>query len=266
MAGIVIGLTLGQAIGRSVGVLSLLRETRSSGLGVGWRTPHWYAVLRKYWRYPAVFLPAGLMNIFSLQFPLLLVGFAYSAADAGNLAQAMRLTAVPAALLGGAVSSVVMAEIAHRVREGVADNRARYLRASKALLPIAIGWAAVLLLVAPWALPALLGEGWATSGLYAAAMAPSVGLSVLVSPLTMVVPVYEKSALQFGLDGLRLVLVCGSGLAAWVLGAGPVTTVLAMSLCMTAVYVVTWLVGLGVVSGGVGPPDPQSSGQQGQDK
>ena len=243
-----IGLTLGLALGRSIGVLSLVRETRLARRDVV-SAPQWRAVLGAYWRYPAVFLPAGLMNELSLQFPILLVGFAYSAPDAGNLSQAIRLTAVPAALLGGAVSSVVMAEMAHRVREGTINNRVRYLKASKALLPIAIGWAAVLLLAAPWVLPALLGEGWVSSGLYAAVMAPSVGLSVLVSPLTMVLPVYEKSLLQLGLDGLRLLLVCGSGVTAWSVGAGPVAAVMAMSLCLAAVYVVTWFAGLKVVSG-----------------
>ena len=122
------------------------------------------------------------------------------------------------------------------------------MKASKALFPVAIGWAAILLLIAPWALPALLGTGWATSGIYAAVMAPSVSLGVLVSPLTMVLPIYQKSVLQFGLDGLRLLVVCGSGLAAWAWGFGPVAAVLVMSLCMTGVYLATWLVGLRVVS------------------
>jgi O-antigen/teichoic acid export membrane protein len=188
------------------------------------------------------------MNQFSLQFPLLLIGFAYSADDAGNLSQAMRFSTVPAALLGVAVSSVLMAEIAERVRRGVTDNRLRYLRVSKALSPIAAGWTLVLLLIAPWALPALLGPGWASSGLYAAALAPSVGLGILVSPLTVVLPVYGRSRLQLVLDGLRLLLVCGLGFIGWQTGLGPLALVLAMSLGLAAVYAATWLAGLATVS------------------
>lgn len=244
-----VGLTMGQAIGRSVGVLSLVREAREVRAH-SQRAAGWIPTLKTYWRYPVVFLPAGLMNTFSLQFPLLLVGYQYGAADAGNLSQAMRLASVPAALLGGAVSSVVLAEISQRVREGVLDNRARYVRLTRALFPIASAWAAGLLVVAPWALPRLLGEGWASAGWYAAAMAPSVGLSVIVSPLTMVLPVYGRSALQFGLDALRLTLVCGSGLIAGMLGASPVQAVLAMSMSLALVYVVTWIAGLRVVTGG----------------
>ena len=243
------GLAWGQALGRSIGVFSLMRESRSPTPGPV-KGPGVAQVMRDYWRYPALFLPAGIMNILSLQFPLLLVGFAYSAEDAGNLSQAMRFTSVPAALIGAAVSSVVLAEIAQRVREGERDNRRRYLRASKALSPIAFVWALLLLLASPWVLPRLLGPGWAESGLFAAALAPSVGLSVLVSPLTMVLPLYGKAVTQFGLDAARLVLVCVSGAVAWWGGIGPLGAVLAMSLCLSLVYVVTWLLGLRIVSAG----------------
>lgn len=243
-----LGLTVGYGVGTTASLVGLLRRTRRDGVATD-SLPRWRDVLWRYRRYPLVFLPAGLMNVFVAQFPLILVGVAYSAADAGNLAQAARLTSIPTVMIGAAVSGVVMAEIARRVRNGVKDNRAQYMKASRALLPLAIGWTLAVIIFAPWVLPALLGADWSTSGLYAAALAPSVGAGVLVSPLSIVTAVYGRSGTQLALDGGRLLVVCLSGGVAWAVGAGPVVAVLAMSLCLTASYAITWGVGYRVVAG-----------------
>lgn len=243
-----LGLLLGQTIGRLLGLASLTIGTRKERQR--YRRVQSKRLAREYWRYPLVLMPASLMNIASLQFPMILVSFFYSASDSGNLAQALRLTALPASLVGAAVASVVLAEISNRIRAGLVENRSSYLRVTKALFPIGMAWAMALLLVAPWALPVLLGPNWESSGQYAAALAPSVCLGLIVSPLTTVLPLYGKSALQFVLDGARLALVVGFGVLAWAQGLGPVMAVTFMSLALAAVYAATWIAGLRLVSRG----------------
>ena len=241
------GLTLGLAIGRSLGVVSLLRESDLHFRQV--KTGRSQAdTLRRYWRFPLVFMPSALLNVGATQIPVLFVASRYGTEAAGNLSQAVMFAAVPAALLGGAVSSVVMAEIALRVRSGEVDQRSRYLRVSRALAPLAVAWFLVLVVVAPRALPVILGPEWTSSGAYAAALAVAVVGGLVASPLSVVFVLYERSVMNVGLDVSRVVVIVVLGMAVWSLGYGPVAAVLAMSIGMGVIYAATWFMGLRVVS------------------
>lgn len=241
------GLLLGLALGRCVGIASLLRESGLFRKGAATSTSI-VTALRRYWRFPLVFTPSALLNVVATQIPVLLVASRFGAADAGNLAQAVRLGAIPAALIGGAVSSVVMAEIAHRVRDGQLDNRARYLRVSRALVPLAVAWFLLLVVVAPFVLPVILGGAWDSAGDYAAAMSLGVAGGLIASPLSVVFALYERARLNVTLDISRLLLMGTLGLMTTIMDYGPVTVVLAMSTGMFAVYAATWTLGLKIVT------------------
>lgn len=246
-----VGLAAGLALGRTLGLVSLVLKGRSS-------TDKWAdarpvsATMKRYWKFPVLFMPAAILNVLGTQIPILIIAGAYGPASAGNLAQAITLGAIPAALLGTAIASVVLAEMAARVRAGELDQRARYLRVSRALAPIGLVWLLALVLVAPFLLPVILGPGWATSGQFAAALAPSVSLGLIVSPLTVVTTLYERPVLNLLLDCGRVAMVACAGWLAWWLGLGAVADVLAMSVAMAAVYILTWFICLSIVSGGNG--------------
>jgi O-antigen/teichoic acid export membrane protein len=243
-----LGLTAGLAVGRSLGVGSLLRESQLWGNRHQAAESSMSGALKRYWRFPLVFMPSALLNVLGTQLPILLVARAYGTESAGNLAQAVTFGAIPAALLGTAISSVLLAELAARVRAGELNQRLTYLRVSKALAPLGLGWFLGLVLVAPRFLPVLLGQEWQSSGEYAAALAIGAGLGLVVSPLTVVLLLYERSRLNFGLDILRVVVVGASGIATWSAGYSSVVCVFAMSAAMGLVYLVTWAMGLRIVS------------------
>lgn len=247
-----LGLTAGLAVGRSLGVASLVRESRLLRNLHEADESSMSSALKRYWRFPLVFMPSALLNVLGTQLPILLVARAYGAESVGNLAQALTFGAIPAALLGTAISSVVLAEMAARVRAGELNQRQRYLRVSKALAPLGLGWFLGLVLVAPSLLPVVLGSEWQSSGEFAAALAVGAGLGLMVSPLTVVFLLYERSLVNLGLDIFRVVLVVAAGVAAWRLGHGPVVAVFVMSAAMGIVYVTTWIIGLWVVSGSEG--------------
>lgn len=250
-----LGLTAGLALGRSLGVVSLARESELLTKRQDVADESMLIALKRYWRFPVVFMPSALLNVLGSQLPILVVTRAYGTVSSGNLAQAILFGAIPAALLGTAVSSVVMAEMAARVRAGELIQRARYMRVTRALLPIGLAWFLVLVLLGRPLLPIVLGPQWSESGQYvtALAIAPAVGL--IVSPLTVVFLLYERTVVNFLLDIGRVVLVAGLGAAAWRIGYGPIGTVFLMSWGMAVVYVATWLLGLRTVS----PPGSDKS-------
>lgn len=242
------GLVGGLAIGRTLGVASLVRE---SGLFARDRVHDkatMKGTLKRYWRFPLVFMPSALSNVLGAQLSILIVARAYGAESAGNLAQAVTFGAMPTALVGTAASSVVLAEMASRLRAGELDQRARYLKASKALLPLGVGWFLVLVVAGRPLLPIVLGPEWSDSGQYLAALAVGASAGLIVSPVSVVFVLYERATANVLLDLARIVLVGGMGAIAWSFGPGPVGTVFLMSMAMAVVYLAIWWMGLRVVS------------------
>lgn len=243
-----LGLTAGLAVGRSLGLASMVRESRLHGnrhvaaeLSMG-------NALRHFWRFPLIFMPSALLNVLGTQLPILVLVRAYGAESAGNLAQAMKIGAIPAALLGTAISSVVLAEMATRVRAGELDQRARYLRVSKALLPLGLAWYFLLVILGRPLLPIVLGSEWSASGQYLASLAIAAATGLIASPVSVVFVLYERALVNVLLDISRVVLVAGLAAAAWAMGVGPVGAVFTMSLGMAVVYVAIWLLGLSTVT------------------
>lgn len=243
-----LGLTAGLALGRSLGVAILLRESHLFSKRSGMAVPKRSVTLRRYWRFPVVFMPSALLNVVGSQLPILLVASKYGTESAGNLAQAITFGAIPAALLGSAIASVVLSEMAARVRAGELNQRERYMRVSKALLPLGLAWFLVLVIAGPALLPVVLGPGWADSGEYVAALAVAAATGLVVSPLSVVFILYEHALVNVTLDIGRILLVAGLGTAAWGMGFGPVGAVLLMSLGMAVVYVAIWSLGLRTAS------------------
>jgi O-antigen/teichoic acid export membrane protein len=193
-------------------------------------------------------MPSALLNVVGSQIPLLLVALLYGPDDAGNLAQAIMLGALPAALIGSAISTVFLAELATRVRDGEPYQRRRYLKLSRTLLPLGLVWFLLLTLVIPRLLPIVLGPGWLLSGSFSLALASSVATGLVVSPLTIVLLIYQRTVLTPVVDLLRVVVVTGVGLGAWAAGFNSVMAVLLMSIGLTCIYVITWFLGLRIVS------------------
>jgi O-antigen/teichoic acid export membrane protein len=104
--------------------------------------------------------------------------------------------------------------------------------------------------------PVLLGPNWTGAVEYAQAMAPSIGLGFMVSPLSFVFDAYQKAAAQFALDISRVVLVFGLGYWAYRSGWGAIGATWAMYAGQVANYALTWILGLTIVSGKDRSPTP----------
>jgi O-antigen/teichoic acid export membrane protein len=243
-----VGLLGGYVAGRSLGYIPLIRVTRDL-----WRRPKrrrkGYMILaRKYWRFPLVFTPSGLLNALGSQMPLLLIAFWFGAAVAGELAIAQRLVLIPLTLIGASVGEVFGAEIAKQVRDEAGGSRRLYLRASLLLTGVGIAVALGFLTLGPWLMPIILGEQWVSSGSFAQAMSVSVAAGLIASPVSKVYVVFQQSLASILVDISRLgLLLCGATVIA--LGdLTPVAAVWVLYCAQAANYVITWLYGLRIVS------------------
>jgi len=239
------GLLAGQVVGRIVGIVPLIKATRTY-----LRRPprgHLATTARRYWRFPLMFAPSGWLNALGPNVPLLVIGAWFGVVPAGQLAVAQRLTSLPVSLLATTIGQVFGAETAARLRRGVRKNTSMYLRWSGGLALVATALACVIMSPAVGALPAILGEEWSSVVDYARAVLPAVAMSLVTVPMAVVFSLYEKGVASLLLDLLRLGLVVAGAGAAKALGGGPVEVCLGASIGQGLSYLITWVAGFQVL-------------------
>ncbi len=242
-----VGLLGGQTFGRCVGIITLARS--GADLLTRPQRGSYLKVARRYWRYPAIFTPSALCNVVGTQLPLLIVGGLYGSEAVGQFGMAQRIALLPASLLGVAVGEVFRGELSARMRAGTLMNRSMYLRTSAALGVAGSVLALLLLSIGPVLFPLVLGDQWQGAGLYARAMAVSIGLGLMVSPVSQVFVAYGRSLSGLAVDVSRILSIGGAAIVAIRLGADALAVVWAMYAAQAVNYALTWLVGLQIAGG-----------------
>jgi O-antigen/teichoic acid export membrane protein len=207
-------------------------------------------VLRRYWRFPALFAPSAMLNAAGLVLPVLFVGTWYSVADAGQWAMAERILAAPLVLVATAIGQVVEARMSADHRVGRNDLRRYYLQVSGALLAVAAAAVALVVLLGPWILPVVLGAGWERAIEIMVAMSPMLATRLIATPLSKILVVSQRAVLTLVLDIVRVILVVAVIVAVVVFEQDVVSAAWYFSAALSVVYVVTWCAGLGAARSG----------------
>ncbi len=196
------GLILGFGLGQLGGALSLLSGSglRSVAGRAGRRRQMLYRAAHRYWRFPVILAPSGLINVAGLTAPIFLVAYYYGLEVAGWLGLTQRILAVPVALIGAALGQVYLSELARSVRESSLSARALFTFATRRLCATALLVGSIVFVAAPWLFSIAFGPEWTQSGEYARALAFSLGLQLIAAPLSQTIVVFERQLLQLGWD------------------------------------------------------------------
>lgn len=231
------GLIAGLGLGQALGALSLLVGARIS-LRTTWSDVRRLA--RRYARFPLLLTPSGLLNSAGLYVPVILVAALFSSQDAGWLGFTQRILSLPVTLIGQAVAQVYLGELALGRRAG-ADRQVRLFRtASVRLAVLGAGGALVLLVAARPLFPLVFGDAWRQSGVMAQALAVSLALQLVATPLSQTLVVYERTGMQLAWDVGRLGLVTLSMVVVALAGGDAIACVWAFSVASAAAYVASW--------------------------
>lgn len=216
-----VGLTLGYSIGRAANALAMFSP---SGLGrfPGW--PRLVAASRKWREMPIWLLIPTVLNIASITAVAGVVSLWYGVTVAGYFSLALSVMAMPAALFGQAVSTVVYPRAAALHRDG-ASVVPMLNRVITALGLVGVPFFGLLMVAGPELFSVVFGRDWEQAGQIAALLAPwlLVGLvSSAVSGLALVkerqrtifVVAIVEATLRFG--GLAL----GGAVDNYLLGIG----------------------------------------------
>lgn len=236
------GLIGGYALGRMAGIAPLTLALRAE-LERFSRADVW-KVLREYWRFPVLFTPSAVLNSAGLVLPVLFVGTWFSVADAGQWAMADRLLAAPLVLVATSVGQVAEAHMSETYRESRPGLARYYLAVSGVLATLSVLLVTTIVFVGPWLVPVFLGSGWGSVAEIMIALLPMLATRLIVSPMSKVLIVLQHGTWNLVLDIMRVVFVLIAIIAATSLHLGVIETAWCLSLTLSTVYVVTWVVGM----------------------
>lgn len=202
----------------------------------------WWSVLKRYRRFPLILAPAGMINALGSNAALLMIAGLYVVEDAGQFGLAMKMVAVPIALIGTTVAQVYLSELSALTRSGSSRGLEMFTLVSKRLLLLGGVGVVLLWLFGPWIFVKAFGDEWYVAGQVAQAYALGAGAQAAVSPTSQTLIVYERLGLQFAWDVMRLAASVGAVWTAWSLGVGVTGVAWCLSVAMTCMYAANWVI------------------------
>lgn len=210
------GLAGGEMLGRGVAVAILAHALRVELVQALRVTPGTMArALRQVRHFPLYRTPSALATALATGLPTLVVADRYGAVPAGYFGLMLTVLVAPVALVQKAVGDVFLGHFAERLRGAPDAARRLLMRVLAVLAAGGAAFAGLLALFAPELFAILFGDRWRPAGVYAAAAAPWMGLSLVVLPISSALTAANRPGLKLIFDALYL----GAIGAAWVIAA-----------------------------------------------
>lgn len=206
------GLLGGEILGRMLGVARLARgawpEARITFAALDAKNSA--QVLRRYWKYPAVFLPSSMMDALATSLPLPIISSLFGVSAAGQYFLVVRLASVPAALISSGVADVFHAKIAEAARIDKSLVQRIIKSAMKKLTVVSLGIYLPIALISPFLFALVFGESWQQAGILMAIQSLACITGLVVSPLSRALAVSKNPELKLLPDIVRLVMPVSS--------------------------------------------------------
>jgi len=236
-----VGLAAGTLVTQAAGITMLLRLLGAARLGEAWRSSlaELRAVAVRYRHFALYTSWQTLLSVIGQQSTPLLLSFFFGSVVTGWFSVAQRVCVLPSIVVGASVSQVLFAEAADR--RGDAAGLARLTaKVVVGLAVIGIPSFVALALFGPPLFAVVFGARWREAGVYAAILAPWLGVTLFASALSILPMVLERQRMAFLLTAGNTALVS----AAVVLGGVLHSPLFALALLsvvgtvLAAVYLV----------------------------
>ena len=237
-----VGLILGEALGRAICVLVLMRlvfvdwrssRTRVTKLSVA-------VAARRYSRFPRYLVVIDFLSTIARNAPVTLFAISFGTSVAGVYGQAQRLCGAPLTLLAQAVGRVFVGRLSSSLREKGEDIRQTFHDVSKRLIIMALVSLAGVVAAAVL-LPLMLGDEWQGIGPVLILLLPSFFALFVASPVAPALSVLNRQRLHLRWEVVRLAATAGSILVAVRLGLAFEVVLFSYSVvlagCLSLLYV-----------------------------
>ncbi len=202
-----IGLLLGEAAGRLLGVYRMTMGTRLPFLAIARDGGSLLLrVCRKYWKFPVVNLPSSLIDGLALAIPFPIVSRLFGIEMAGLFFLAMRLGMLPASFITASVSDVFHARVSNDYRASADRVRPAVIGTAGKMLAVGVFVYVPVAVLSPLVFRLAFGKPWAPAGWAMTILAPLALASLVVSPLSRLLLVANRQGIKLIVDVLFLCL------------------------------------------------------------
>jgi O-antigen/teichoic acid export membrane protein len=203
-----VGLLAGEILGRVSGIRKMFpvawRRIRDlSRVGI---LHSLSSVARKYWKYPAVVLPSGLIDTLGSNLPTPLISSFFGIEQAGIFLLVTRISAAPVALVGASIGDVFHSRVAEAYLHNRAAVHSTFWKTGSTLFMISLAIYLPFALLAPLLVVPVLGPQWTEVGMLILIFAPQEISRMTASPLTRMFYVANRPELKMVSDFGRTVL------------------------------------------------------------
>lgn len=237
VVGIGRGLFVGGLLGRSLGIVRLMRtcEVRLAQV-----PPRREAVrlLKEYWRFPAIFAPATLIEALGWNLAAVMLPSLFGFGPAGLYAMAARVSGVPAGVLTRSAGQVFLGEFA---RSSQSSALRVFLRWSAAMLLMGVAVASAIWVLAPLVLPWFLGTDWEGTVVLAQYSGVMAGAQIFASPFHSVWEVRQRGLLLISWNLIRLGVTAGVIWTGAQAGDSMPEVIWSLAIATTGVYILSWV-------------------------
>lgn len=206
------GLIAGDSAGRTVGLVGAAGIVRrwASAMNRARRLEKIRTVMVRYRRFPLVGSWSALINMITLQAPMLGVLAIYGATSGGAFVLVQRVATLPIAVVGVAVSQGYLMEVVAAGQDRLTSLQVQYDSIERRLFVVGTPIAVLAVLLGPMAFPILFGSEWTMAGAILAISAPLYLAQLVTSPAGVTLDVLERQDLHAIRELIRLALVLGT--------------------------------------------------------
>lgn len=206
-SGLLIGQVFGQLFATSLFAKHILKTERYELKNI--HTSDIREQAKRYKKFPTYSLPANLVNVTANQLPVILLGGAFGLSVVGQFSLTQKILGVPGVLISTSILSVFKERASRDYRE---TNSCRdiYIKTLKALFSLSIIPFFALFMVTPRLIPYIFGPNWVAAGIYAQILTVMYFFRFIASPLSYVLIVAEKQAINLTIQLLLLAITFAS--------------------------------------------------------
>lgn len=202
------GLVCGEIAGRMFGGTKLIRgawpEVRDT-----WSSLHGSEatlILRRYWKYPAVFLPSSALDAMATSLPLPVISSLFGIAAAGQYFLVFRLATAPSALVSAGVADVLHARLTDAARTDRSSVHRIMMSAMRKLFMIGLLIYVPAAIISPFLFSVVFGASWKLAGILMVFQSLASVSGLIVTPLSRALNVSKHPELKFIPDICRSAL------------------------------------------------------------
>ncbi len=181
---------------------------------------HLIEIVKKYSDFPIFNMPAGILNSFSLNLPVLILSYFFSPAIVGFYAMGCRLLQMPIQLIAASVRRVYMQKVAE-IKNHDKPITGSLVKVISSLVLIGFLPFSVIFVFGEEIFSLFLGENWGTAGCYASILIPWFFSLFIVPPANAILIVMRKNKFRLYFQFIATFMRCFALLYGFKCGGTP---------------------------------------------